>query len=95
MKEVTLEALNFDFLWWIKLVAFFPDDMMRALQDLGADKATAFIVSRSESAKKADPIRFYQDFKAETWCVLYIERYIATWNRLEAASTAGKGGRQT
>jgi hypothetical protein len=83
VKEVTLEALNFDFLWWMHLVAFFPGDMMRELQDLGADKATAFMAAHSKSAKEADPIRFYKNFRDETWCVLYMERYIATWNRLE------------
>jgi hypothetical protein len=83
VREVTLEAMNFDFLWWMRLVAFFPRDMMCELQDLGADEATAFMAAHSEGAKEADPIRFYKDFKDETWCVLYMERCIATWNNLE------------
>ena len=82
MKNVTLDSLSFDFLWWFRLVAFFPGDMMREIQELGGDEIIAVIASRSEGTKKSDPIHFYNEFKSETWYTRYMERYIATWTKL-------------
>lgn len=59
MKDI-LE--NFEFLAWLRLVAFFRDDLCNQLVRLGMDEADAFITSRYDAVKQADVVLFYQEW---------------------------------
>lgn len=60
--------LDFDFLWWLELVLFFPEDLRKEIVRLTGDDVLAYAVSRSEAVKRCSVAQLYYDFgRGERW----------------------------
>lgn len=57
-----MPILDFEFLAWLRLTAFFRDNLYADLVRLGADESDAFFWARSDAVKQADIVKLYQDY---------------------------------
>lgn len=82
-----------DFLWWMRMVAFFRDDARENLKELGVDWGVSFALTTCEGFIEADVVKFWGAYGRKSTAYLeneyskatelYFEFYKKRWDEIK------------